>query len=263
MEDTNHRSTSRVLDILDLLAENTAGMTLTELSKAIDAPKSSLFPILHTMKNRNYLFFNVATAKYFIGHQTHLVGGTYQNRSVVFEYIKRQMDHIRDTCGETCNLGILNHEQASYIAVSEPESENCQCLTHTAGMQFPAYCSGIGKALLLDYSIEELRALYPDPLVQYTPNTVTSVEILYAQLLMYQKEGFTYETSEARDNIFCIAIPLCNESKIIAALSVSIPLDRMTESKVSMIKRAFLETKPLIDSYLHLFHLEDGHDLLS
>ena len=81
--ETPHNATTRVLDILELLAANSGGMTLTELAKSMNAPKSSIFPIVHTLENRGFLFRNPETGKYFIGQQTYLVGGTYENRAVV------------------------------------------------------------------------------------------------------------------------------------------------------------------------------------
>ena len=260
--ETPHNATTRVLDILELLAANSGGMTLTELAKSMNAPKSSIFPIVHTLENRGFLFRNPETGKYFIGQQTYLVGGTYENRAVVITYVRTQMMRISETCGESCNLGILDRGQVSYIYVSNPETCGQNSLSHMAGLHFPAYCSAMGKALLFNYSLEELRNLYPNPLERYTPNTVGSIDILYAQLMLYRKEGFAYETAEARDEVFCIAVPLCNGPRIVAALSVSMPLSRMTDEKVNLIKRCFLETKPLIDSYFQLFKLEEGHDLL-
>ena len=260
--ETPHNATTRVLDILELLAANSGGMTLTELAKSMNAPKSSIFPIVHTLENRGFLFRNPETGKYFIGQQTYLVGGTYENRAVVITYVRTQMKRISETCGESCNLGILDRGQVSYIYVSNPETCGQNSLSHMAGLHFPAYCSAMGKALLFNYSLEELRNLYPNPLERYTPNTVGSIDILYAQLMLYRKECFAYETAEARDEVFCIAVPLCNGPRIVAALSVSMPLSRMTDEKVNLITRCFLETKPLIDSYFQLFKLEEGHDLL-
>ena len=43
MATTEHRPTERVLDILELLSNSEEGMTLTELAKALNAPKSTMF----------------------------------------------------------------------------------------------------------------------------------------------------------------------------------------------------------------------------
>lgn len=53
MAQTPHRSTSRVLDIFDLLSTTMEGFTLTEIAQALQSPKSSILPILQTMASRN------------------------------------------------------------------------------------------------------------------------------------------------------------------------------------------------------------------
>lgn len=55
MAQTPHRSTSRVLDIFDLLSTTMEGFTLTEIAQALQSPKSSILPILQTMASRNYI----------------------------------------------------------------------------------------------------------------------------------------------------------------------------------------------------------------
>ena len=52
MPQEQHRATARVLDILETLSGSGTGMTLTELAQALQAPKSSLFPIVHTLEQR-------------------------------------------------------------------------------------------------------------------------------------------------------------------------------------------------------------------
>ncbi len=48
-----HRSTSRVLDILELVAANPSAYTLTDICSITNSPKSSLYPILYTLTARH------------------------------------------------------------------------------------------------------------------------------------------------------------------------------------------------------------------
>lgn len=54
-----HRSTQRALDILSLLAlcGDTKGYTLTEIATALNVPKSSVSPIIHTLEANHYLTY--------------------------------------------------------------------------------------------------------------------------------------------------------------------------------------------------------------
>ena len=56
MTKDEHRSTVRVLSILLALSNTPDGLTLAELSQQLAAPKSSLFPIVHTMADQYCTF---------------------------------------------------------------------------------------------------------------------------------------------------------------------------------------------------------------
>lgn len=72
---TEHRSTSRVLDILELISsEGVNGFTLSEIASRLNAPKSSLSPIIHTMHARHFLRCDPNSGRYFIGLSAFTVG---------------------------------------------------------------------------------------------------------------------------------------------------------------------------------------------
>ena len=52
--DGGHRAVARVLDILETLSTRPAGASLTELSVTLEAPKTSLLPLLRTLVSRGY-----------------------------------------------------------------------------------------------------------------------------------------------------------------------------------------------------------------
>ena len=53
--DPGHRTANRVLDILEQLADAPRSCALRDLSRDLDAPKSSLLPLLRTLAARGYV----------------------------------------------------------------------------------------------------------------------------------------------------------------------------------------------------------------
>ena len=76
-ETTRHRATLRVSAILDALAANQKGLTMAEICRELDAPKSSLFPILHTMADTEYIAYDEDTMRYSIGLRAYLLGKAF------------------------------------------------------------------------------------------------------------------------------------------------------------------------------------------
>lgn len=247
MKKTEHRPTERVLDILELLSSNSEGLTLTEIATSIEAPKSTIYPIIHTMSKRKFIYMDKNTGKYIVGISSYCVGVSYTNNMNVLEFIKLQMEHIVNCSGEICQLGILDTDKVLYIA--KVDSDEPIRLVSSVGKRLPAYCTALGKALLCDKSIDELKVLYPNGLEAYTENTITDFDELYSQLVQAKIDMFTSENSEINDYTYCIAVPLFKDSEIIAAISVSVPSFRSTDEKLKLIKNLLLESRLKIETF--------------
>src|SRR5262245_20997691 len=68
----NHLSTAvksadRVLDLFELLAHSGRDLSHTEMSEALEIPKSSLTQLLRTLTRRRYLAYNTSERSYALG----------------------------------------------------------------------------------------------------------------------------------------------------------------------------------------------------
>lgn len=254
MSQTEHRPTSRVLDILELLASSSEGYTLTEIADAIGAPKSSIFPVIHTLHERNFISIHKQTSKYIMGVSTFAVGSSYLENLDILSLIKEEMQHIVDKTSEVCQLGILDNDKVLYIAkIDSPEPIR---LISSVGKYLPAYCTALGKALLCDCSKDQLEELYPNGLKSYTPNTITDLETLYKQLIIVRETNIAFEREEASEHINCLAIPIRKDNKVVISISVSIPTFRVTDTKIELLKKLLLQSKNKIESFLSKLNID-------
>ena len=244
----DHRSTGRVLDVLELISASVGGYTLTEICNAIEAPKSSMFPIIHTLHERNFLVFDEITLKYNIGPMAFQIGNSYLNSFDIMKQIRAEMQNIVNICSETCHFATLTGGDVLYLEkIDSPEPIR---MISTVGNRLPAYGTGLGKALLIDHDLTELKKLYSGGLKPLTGNTITSFDELENQLQKSRVEGIAYEVEESNQYIRCIAIPIRKNNSIIAALSVAIPTFRYTEEKGELIKHLLFNAKSKIENWL-------------
>lgn len=257
MATTEHRPTERVLDILELLSNSEVGMTLTELAKALDAPKSSIMPLVHTMCARNFIYMQKDTLRYFIGVATYTVGISYNNRQTSLQFIKQEMNQITAACGETCQLGIQSRNMILYIA--KTESSQPIRLISSVGKQLPMYCTGLGRVLLSYKPVEEIRHMYPDTLKSYTPNTVATVDDLLKELAITRERGYALEQEETNLMINCVAVSLNVHGAPVAAISVSIPTFRLSEQKIQDTVKVLFEAKQRIEAHFEMYGVDFGN----
>ena len=145
MTQGQHRATARVLDILESLSGSEEGLTLTELSQALDAPKSSLFPIVHTLEERRYLRQDDGTGRYTMGPRALVLGAAFSaDRGLA--PITQVMKEVASKCQETCQMGILDQDRVLYVA--REDSPQPIRLISWVGTRLPANATAVGKALL-------------------------------------------------------------------------------------------------------------------
>lgn len=238
-----HKPTERVLNILNLLSANADGLTLTEISKAILVPKSTLYPILQTMIDMNYIQLGKDSFRYKLGVSTFCIGSAYSQDEYMLEFTRAIMKNVVAEIKEICQMGVLEGNNVLYVLKEEPEVGLDIRIISRVGKRLPAYCTALGKALLSNYDIDEVKKLYPKGLIPYTDNTITDFDILNNQLLTIRKEHIAKEYEEVTNGLCCYAVPLESNGNVIAALSVSVPTFRATTEKLNLITDLLLNAR--------------------
>lgn len=225
-----HRSLARALDILELCSLNGSGYTLTQLSQHLGIAKGSISPLLHTLLARGYLTLDDQDHHY------------------------RLMHDIVSVCHETCHLGSLKNGDVYYLKKVETPLRSRTVTVE--GRSLPAYATGVGKALLADYQLPQLKALYYDGLYPLTEHTITDFRLLADQLAEIRASGFAYECEESTRGIRCIGVPLRKSGKVVAALSVAFPLERYNDAAAASARQALDEARRQIERLLCCVELQ-------
>ena len=243
-----HRSTQRAIDIMNLVSiHNAEGLTMTELSLLLNAPKSSLFSIIHTLEKNDILSLDQSTGKYRMGMRIYMMAYSYMRGDSIRPAIRQEMKRITDSCRETCYFGILRGGDVLYL-LKEESPEPLRMVSQ--GNKLPAYCTGLGKALLSEKTPEDLRSLYPEGLAPLTEHTITDLDELAIQLERVRETGIAFENEESTQYVRCIGIPIRSAAGICAAMSVAIPAFRYDEEKEREVISLLREAQKRVGSLL-------------
>ena len=89
------------------------------------------------------------------------------------------------------------------------------------GGRMPAYCTGVGKALLA-FSPPERLAVAAAGLHRRTPRTVIAPGLLHSELDTIRRRGIAEEHEESAAGIACVAAPVLGiDGHAVAALSIT------------------------------------------
>ena len=233
-EPQGHRATLRVLAILDALANSPRGLTMAEVCRELDAPKSSLFPILHTMADTDYIRFDEDTGRYAMGLKSYLLGKAFDRDGTGLAPIEATMRGVVDACGETCQLGVLDHGRVLYVArVDSPQQIR---LSSEIGKTLPAQCTAIGKAILAGWDDERVREALSEPLERPTQKAAATIDEVLERLGEVRRTGFAHDRQEVLEGVECIAVPI-DRNGVHYGMGVSVPAYRLDREKEDLIEQ--------------------------
>lgn len=222
----NSSSIDKVLTILETVSNHPTGISLADLAKNTNIAKTTVFRILDTLKVREYVTLDSLTERYILDIKSLELGIKGLMNVNLVEVAIPYLKTLSSMTQETCFLGVYNSGYVVYLYKSEG-TLSIQTNAHL-GSRMPAYCTGIGKALLAHQSQEEIEQRLKEPLVQYTENTITSQNRLYEELTDIRSKGYSCDNEENEEGLTCVAKPIFNYTgKVIGAISVAGPTNRM------------------------------------
>jgi DNA-binding IclR family transcriptional regulator len=170
----------RAFNALELLAASKSGLTLPELSRRLELPKSSTHALLLTMERRGYLHRNARTNRYLFG----LGLFTLANRALAgLELREKASPFLRALVMRTrltAHLAMLDHGEAVLIEKVEPQGVNK--LATWLGKRMDVHCTAVGKAIIAwleDAELDEL--IQARGLPRHNDNTISSARRLAPQ----------------------------------------------------------------------------------
>lgn len=226
-EPAGAKSTGRVFEFLEYLAESPTGATFSQIADDLGLPKSSLHSLLVISADRGWIYLHEATRKYRIGVRAWQVGLSFSPLDSLAQIALPFMTVVRDQLRETVQLAVLDGVDNIYVAKVEAEHE--LRLVSTVGARLPAYATGIGKALLASLDDEEFRRRMAGvELRQFTERTISTMAALEAAIVEIRANGYAEDDGEYTPGIHCVAVPVFGEAgKVVAAMSCSLPNARL------------------------------------
>ena len=104
----------------------------------------------------------------------------------------------------------------------------------TVGTRLPAHATVLGRILLEDLTLPQLRDLYPeDHLESFSPSTPRTVTELFDMVQADRQRGYVLGEGFFESNISSIAAPVRDHSgHIVAALGATIPSGHIDEGRI-------------------------------
>lgn len=215
------KAVSRAIDILDYIAHTKEPVTLAELNKNLDFPKSSIFDIVQTLAEKKMLSFDPVQKTYFLDIKSFEIGNAYLGKNDIHSIALPYLKNISELTSETVFMAVENNGMIVYL--DKVEGSSPTRTTCNIGDRNAMHCTGLGKAMLATYPIEKIRMITGGGKLQaHTKNTLKNFDDLMEDIGKIKERGYSVDNCEDNDYVFCVACPILNVNGCcIAAISIS------------------------------------------
>jgi len=200
----------KALAVLDQVAAFETPVRFSEILAQSPYPKPTLYRFVQTLTNQGMLSYDPDRQTYAPGVRLVRLAHAAWAQSTLAPVARPHLDQLSEEVGETVHLAQLDHGQVLYL-----EKRNALKpvqMYSQAGKVGPAYCTGVGKAMLAFTPDPQLdRLIDQQSFHAFTDKTHTTPESLMEDLDNIVARGYGFDDEEHEPGIICIAVPILTE----------------------------------------------------
>jgi IclR family transcriptional regulator, acetate operon repressor len=242
---TGTQAVDRAAELLALVVEAPGPRTFTSLVEQTGFAKSTASRLLQALE-RHRLVQRDRSGAFRPGAQFALYAVRHDRSADFVELAAPVLDRIAAKTGETINLAVPSGDVV--VQIAQVDSAHLLGITNWVGVSVPAHCTALGKVVYA-YGTMPLPG---GPLERRTPHTIVDRAALTRQLASVATRGYAVAREELEPGLVAIASPVRANDAVVAAISVSGPTARITESRADEIGALLVaEAASLSSGLLH------------
>lgn len=218
----------KAMTVLDQVAQFGRPVRFGDLQASSPLPKATLYRLLQTLTQQGLLQFDPDTLTYALGVRLVRLAHAAWQQSALAPIARPHLDALSRDLDETIHLAQL--EAAQVLYVDKRNAAQPVDMFSDAGKIGPAYCTGVGKAMLAFLpEAERHKALQQQSYHRFTDTTYTHADLLDGELTVIRARGYAFDRQEHEPGIICIAVPIVSaRGRMLGAISVTGPISRVS-----------------------------------
>lgn len=216
----------RAADVLIHFAQSGKDtLGVTEIATDLGLSKAAVHRILAALVSHDLLQLDPQSHRYALGPMLMTLGLSYLQRIDVRRLATPELQALSDLTHETATISLRSGQSRVYLDQVTPARE--VIMSVRIGVPFPLHAGASSKAFLAFLPEDEIEAYLSTKLVALTPNTVTDVHALRAELADARTRGYTRSNAERQAGAASVAAPVFNHEGLpCAVISVCGPAER-------------------------------------
>ncbi|MBZ9603239.1 IclR family transcriptional regulator [Phyllobacterium chamaecytisi] len=212
-----------VADTLYVVAEKSEGQSIRSIAQQTDNSRSSTHRILQAL-SRSEFVHQTERGSYVVGPRMLMLAARVFGVVPVLKIAQAVMRNLVEEVGETCYLATFSKDEGFATYVQRIETDHPVRYIQALGSTIPLHAGAVGKAILSGIPDFDYSRIKLDP---YTANTPKTVDELKASVALAREKGYATSVEERVIGVGGAAAPVRSGTRVIGALTVSVPTTRI------------------------------------
>ncbi len=229
------QAVKRAIAILKVFSSEEPELSLADVSKRLQLPKSTVARLLSTLEEEGLVAKDIETGFYRLGVELIRLANNVHIYTDLRRIARPYMRELANQVGESVSIAVLQGHDVVNLDVYVPPGHLVKRVGW-AGRHMPAYATAAGRAILAFLSKEERLQYLEGPFEALTPKTLTDPKRIRLELQRVRAQGYATAFEELEEGLHAISAPIFNyERRVIASISVSGPGYRLTRARIREI----------------------------
>lgn len=223
----------RAATVLRVLGDSPQGLSLGKIAERAGLARSTVQRLIGALEVERLVVKGSQPGRIVLGPEllrlARLAFPTIINR------IRPLMESLSKELAETVDFATITKTQMVFLD-QVAGSHRLMAVSHV-GDAFPLYCSSVGKAYLATMDADQIERLIGRQYERRTPNTITDLAALLADLETTRSTGIGLDIEEHSTGICAVGFCFSDEANNWFGLSVPVPTQRFEVQREKLIER--------------------------
>lgn len=216
------------IDVLLALGEYPQGTGVSELSRRVGLPVSTVHRLLGILISSGFARFEPEGKRYMLGFGVFELARKVSLARSLSEVALPVMRRLVKETGEPSLLSVPDGLEMVYV--ERVEGWRRIQIRGAVGERGPLYCTSLGKAMLAFMPDDERESLIGRlEFKKIAPNTITNPDELRAELELTRRRGYGLAREEREEGVRSLGAPILgSRGRPVAAVCISAPVFRVS-----------------------------------
>jgi DNA-binding IclR family transcriptional regulator len=230
--DSGISTLDRVCSILNAFRGNEKTLTLTEISRRINLPKSTTFRMLEALECQGVITREPYSHGYQLGYQLIRWGTQALDNLDMRNMAQPYLNRLMNATGETAVLSTRVGNFGMWLQVVE--SQHPVRLAVKVGEPLNLHAGASSKVLWAFLPDADIEQIFTEiTLIPIKPNTITDANTLRSELKTIRQRGYATSFEETDSGAMGIAAPVYNHTNNpVAGIGIAAPIARVPHDRI-------------------------------